>query len=82
MLYCTVCIQSNIPVLPTAFGNQEECSITASNSNMVTDHVPPHRKVGYDESNDYPPGTYVIVAWLNEDSCDSYTGYLGEFYQN
>ena len=38
--------------------------------------------MGYDESNDYPPGTHIIVAWLNEDSCDSYTGYLGEFYQN
>ena len=73
MLYCTVCIQSNIAVLATAFGNREECSTTASKSNIVTDHVPPHLKVGYDEANDYPPGTHIVVAWLKEDSCDSYT---------
>ena len=64
MLYCTVCSQSNIPVLATAFGNPAKCSTIASNSNIVTDHVPPHLKMGYDEASDYPLGTHITVAWL------------------
>ena len=50
-----------------------------TNSNIVTDHVPPHLKVGYDKANDYPPGTHIVIAWLKEESCDFYTWYLGEF---
>lgn len=65
--------------LVNAFDNWEEWSTTASNSNIVTDHVPPHLKVGYDEANDYPPGTHIVIAWLKEESCNFYTWYFGEF---